>query len=348
MIREINIEEFFAMGVPLIDVRSPAEYKKGHIPGAQNIPLFSDEERAQIGTVYIKESKEKAIELGYQFVQPKLHDFIVQSKVVSPQGKAIVHCWRGGMRSHLFAQHLNDNEFNEVSVIIGGYKAYRKYALQTFEHKFDLKIVGGYTGSGKTQIIRKLQESGLQVIDLEGLAKHKGSAFGALAHEDQPTTEQFENNLFDLWRNLDFTEPIWLEDESINIGGVNIPANLFNQMRKSPVYFVDIPQDVRARYLVKEYADLSKEFLSESIRKISKRIGGLETKNALQFIQEEKYYDLALLTLKYYDKSYLKGLNFHDSEKIFKILFAKIDPSANADSIIKLYERQIQCQADTI
>jgi tRNA 2-selenouridine synthase len=339
VIHKIEIADFFSSNKPFIDVRSPGEYAKGHIPGAVNIPLFSDTERAHIGTVYVQQSKEKATELGYKYVNPKLSEFIVQSKKVGPEGKVAVHCWRGGMRSRLFAEYLHNNGFKDVSVIVGGYKAYRNYLLRTFDIPFDLKIVGGYTGSGKTYVIKQLQSIGFQVIDLESLAKHKGSAFGELENVTQPTVEQFENNLFNAWRKLDYSQPIWLEDESHNIGGVNIPMNLFNQMRAATVFFLDIPLEERAKHLVIEYADSNPLLLAASIGRLSKRLGGLNTTRAIQFLHEKNFYGVALLMLGHYDKTYLKGMQFHLPGKVMLVPGNNTDPVANAQSIIQLYEQ---------
>lgn len=348
MVQEIDIINFLQTNTPLIDVRSPGEYAKAHIPGAVNIPLFSDEERAHVGTVYVQQSKEKAMELGYKYVTPKLQDFIEQSTRVAPDRKVVVHCWRGGMRSHAFAQHLYDNGFPEVKVITGGYKAYRTHLHQTFDISFQLKIVGGYTGSAKTHIIQHLKRMGLQAVDLEALAKHKGSAFGAVGNEVQPTVEQFENNLFEEWRKLDYSKPIWLEDESHNIGGVNIPMNLFNQMRNSTLYFLDIPKEERARHLVCEYASADIHMLEDAIRKISKRLDGLKTKEALQFLQERNFYDVALIALTYYDRSYLKGIKFRDPQKVSIIQMPTTDPVENANTIIQYDKRNEPHPVNTI
>jgi tRNA 2-selenouridine synthase len=339
MVHEIEITDFLSTKIPLIDVRSPGEFMKGHIPDAINIPLFTDDERAHIGTVYVQQSKEKAITLGYRYVNPKLSDFIIQSQKIAPDGKVVVHCWRGGMRSRSFAQHLSDNGFRDVSIIRGGYKAYRTYLHNTFDIPFDLNIVGGYTGSGKTLVIQQLHKSGFQVVDLEDLAKHKGSAFGAIANQMQPTVEQFENNLFEVWRKLDYRQTIWLEDESHNIGGVNLPMNLFNQMRNSPLYFLDIPKEERARFLVSEYANTDTGSLTESIRKISKRLDGQKTKEAYEFLNVGNFYEVAFLVLNYYDKTYLKGMRFRDPEKVIIIQRNDIDPVGNASTIINSYEQ---------
>jgi tRNA 2-selenouridine synthase len=339
MVEEIDIISFLKTNTPLIDVRSPGEHRKGHIPGSVNIPLFTDDERAHVGTVYVKQSKEKATELGYRYVNPKLKDFILQSKRVAPNGKVAVHCWRGGMRSHSFAQHLHENGFPEVSVITGGYKAYRTHLHSTYDIPFQLKIVGGFTGSAKTLVIKHLQQTGLQAVDLEGLARHKGSAFGGIDNHVQPTVEQFENNLFKVWRNLDYTQPIWLEDESHNIGGVNIPMNLFNQMRNSMVYFLDIPKEERAKHLVTEYADADPEMLAVAIDKIAKRLDGQKAKDAFQFLSEKNFYEVAMIALTYYDKSYLKGMNFRDQAKIFTLSKNNTDPAENTKSIMQFYEQ---------
>lgn len=342
MVREISIEEFYKTKLPLIDVRSPGEYVKGHIPGAVNIPLFSDAERAHVGTVYVRNSKEKATEIAYSYINPKLDDFITQSRIVAPCGKAVIHCWRGGMRSHSFALHLTNNGFSDVDVINGGYKAYRNYVLNSFSSPFDLRIVGGYTGSGKTQVIKYLQHLGHQAVDLESLASHKGSAFGGIGQAEQPSTEQFENNLFEKWQQLDHTRPIWLEDESRNIGGVNIPPGLFEQMLRSPLYFLDIPKEKRAMHLVGEYAGADPELLAGTLHQLTKRLGGQNTKDAIQFLNERKFYEVAMLTLHYYDKSYRKGMSYRNQNNISIIKVNHVDAIKNTDIIVKQanhYER---------
>jgi tRNA 2-selenouridine synthase len=336
MVHKITVEDFLRNNSPLIDVRSPGEFKKGHIPGAINIPLFTDAERAHIGTIYLQVSQEKATELAYHYVNPKLDDFIFQSNKAAPHGKVTIHCWRGGMRSQLFAEHLNNHDFSYISVIEGGYKAYRNVVIHAFERPLQLKIIGGYTGSGKTHIIKHLTKAGQQVIDLEELAGHKGSAFGHIGHDRQPTSEQFENDLFDIWRKLNSLKPLWLEDESRNIGGVNIPMPLYAQMLNSRLYFLDIPKEVRAKQLVKEYANAVPELLAEAINKLKKRLGGLNTTKALQFLNEKNYFAVAMLTLQYYDKSYLKGLNYRNQDKIITIKAIEIDPVKNAKTILKI------------
>ncbi len=328
---EITIQEYFQAKdrLPLIDVRSPGEYEQGHIPGAVNIPLFSDEERAHVGTVYKQRSKEKAIELGYEYVTPKLQWFVDEVRKWAPDGQVVVHCWRGGMRSQSFAQHLRDNGFQQVLTIVGGYKSYRRLLLSTLSQPWHLQIIGGYTGSGKTHVIEHLMGAGHQVVDLEGLANHKGSAFGAIGQKQQPTSEQFENNLFEQWRHFDLTRPIWLEDESCNIGKVNLPVELFQQMRQSMVFFLNVPREKRAELLAREYAFEDIDPLKMAVQRISKRLGGLVTQQCLDFLDQRRFYEVALLTLHYYDKTYLKGLSFRDQEKVHIIEGSDTDAEHN-------------------
>ncbi len=344
MLKEIDINTGLQLvnKLPIIDVRSPGEFEKGHIPGAVNIPLFSNSERAHVGTVYKKESKEKAMEIGLKYVEPKLNYFIKKAEEIAPEKSVIVHCWRGGMRSKAFAKHLHDNGFNNVSTIIGGYKSFRNYALNSFCTKAQLCTLGGYTGSGKTYILHRLQEMGEQVIDLEGLANHKGSAFGGIGQNKQPTIEQFENNLFWEWKNFDYSKTIWVEDESHRIGSVNIPMNLFENMKNEPLLFINLPQSERIKHLVDEYATFPKTELAISIDHISKRLGGENTKKALQCLEEDNFEFIAEIALKYYDKYYLRGLNKRESQKnVFTLNLINIDFKQNAIKIKDFYDENI-------
>lgn len=340
MLHDISIADYFACyaHIPIIDVRSPGEFKKGHIPNAITIPLFSDDERADIGTVYKQVSQEKAIELGYKYVNPKLQSFITKALLAAPSKKVVVHCWRGGMRSHAFAKHLAENGFDDVWVIEKGYKAYRNLVLSSFDAEVDLKVIGGYTGSGKTHLLKVLKDNGHQVIDLEGIANHKGSAFGSIGEADQPTIEQFENNLFEKWRSIDFTQPVFLEDESFNIGGVKLPKNLYDKMRQAVVYFLDIPKEKRATMLVDDYAKFDNILLKEGIFKITKRLGDLNTRVAIKALEQNDYFKVAMITLNYYDKSYLRGVLRRDKDRIVRIKLPDVNANYNADQVKRVIE----------
>jgi len=336
MIQRINIEDYLLQHalLPIIDVRTPAEYECGHIPGAFNVPLFSNEERAHVGTVYKQQSQEQALNLGYKYVTPKLEEYVLASEEVAKSGEVVVYCWRGGMRSKAFAEHIHENGFQKVFVIEDGYKGYRRYALDSFDRASKIHVLGGYTGSGKTRILEQMNRAGHQVLDLEGLANHKGSAFGGIGQEAQPTTEHFANLLFWKWKALDLSKPVWVEDESSNIGRVNIPENFFAQLRNSKVWFLKIPKEKRAKILVEEYASCDRESLAGAIQRISKKLGGLRTAEALNYLEEDNYYETALITLDYYDKFYLKGLDRRDKSKVLVVESESIDEAENAELII--------------
>lgn len=341
MVKELEIRDYFAKynTLPIIDVRTPNEYASGHIPLAVNIPLFSNDERAIVGTVYKQESKEKAVAIGYEFVKPKLADFVVQCRNVAPQNKVVVHCWRGGMRSRAFAEHLEKNGFETVYIITGGYKSYRNLVLDFFSKPLNIRMLGGYTGSGKTCILKELKKLGEQVIDLEELAHHKGSAFGALGESPQPTSEHFENVLFDQWRVFDSERPVWLEDESARIGKVQLPKDLYAKMRVDKVFFLDIPKEIRAQFLVENYAKYDKKLLEKGIYGISKRLGSQNVAKALDLLQKGAFYEVAMITLNYYDKAYRKGLEIRDIDKIVSVKRPSVDCIENAKCILNLIKK---------
>lgn len=339
MIQSIIIKEFLQNPQPIVDVRSPAEYLKGHIPEAVNVPLFSNEERAEIGTAYVQRSKDEAMELGYKYANPKKQFFIDECRKIAGDGPLTLYCWRGGLRSRLFAEHLHENGFENLTLIHGGYKAWRKLIIVFWEKPHNIQIIGGYTGSGKTLIIKSLIELGHQTIDLEGLACHKGSAFGAIGQDDQPSTEMFENLLFDQWRHFDIEKPVWLEDESRNIGKVFLPDAIYSQMKTAPVYFLEIPRKKRAEYLVKDYSDASLDELKESIIKISKRFGHENAHLSIQWLNDGKLYEVAYLALGYYDKSYKHVLNNHDNVVFIKE--SDIDIDKITEDILSKYNSSI-------
>lgn len=322
--------------IPLIDVRSPGEFSKGHIPNAANLELFTDDERTVVGTAYKKGSKEKAYELGYEFVKPKLNEFITKSVTIAPLKEVAIHCWRGGMRSNSFADYLVDNGFEKVYVLKGGYKAFRNYVLQFFEQPLKLKILGGYTGTGKTEILHFLEKKGQQVIDLEGLASHRGSAFGGIDLPEQPTTEQFENTLFFKIFSLNRELPIWVEDESRMVGCVSIPEAFYNQMREMTVYFLNVPVEERTKHLVATYANLTHEKLADAITRITKRLGYDNAKFAQEELEKRNYDAVVKITLVYYDKYYLKGLLSRENSSVQEYKTPRVNPEKTANFLINL------------
>ena len=338
MLQTIDISTYIKKytHIPIVDVRSPAEYLQGHIPNSINIPLFSDDERTIVGTTYKKQSKEKAIEIGYQFVEPKLDSFSVECAKEKSDDGIVIHCWRGGMRSQSFAEHLVKNGFKNVYLIQGGYKTFRTLVLETFTQNYRLTVLGGYTGSGKTEILHELEKMGEQVIDLEKLANHKGSAFGGFDHIQQPTSEQFENNIFWKWKKLDLTKNIWIEDESRNIGNALLPADLYQNIRSQKTIFIDIPRKERAMFLVEGYSHYSHTDLADAISRITKKIGGLNSQQALNALQNKNYHQVVELVLHYYDKRYLIGLQKRKAENVTKLELKSTHHQQNAIQLIEL------------
>lgn len=342
MVKKLSIGDFLhqAQALPIIDVRSPGEFEHAHIPGAVSIPLFDNDERAQVGTKYKQAGKDSAVLLGLGMVGPKLADFVRQSRRLNPQQKEVlVHCWRGGMRSGSFAWLL-DTAGLTVSTLVGGYKAYRSAVLDAFAHPRQLIILGGKTGSGKTDMLHELVRQGEQVIDLEGLAHHKGSSYGAIGQQAQPATEHFENLIFQDWQRLDPSRRIWLEDESRNVGSCFIPMPLWQQMRAAPVAFVDVPKSVRIQRLVQEYTGIDHALLVEATERIRRRLGGKVTQDALDALANFDYATVADLTLNYYDKAYLHGLSQRDSAAINAIPISVDAPAQTATQLIEWADSQ--------
>jgi len=343
MTNSCNIADYLNLksNPPLIDVRSPGEYAKGHIGGATNIPLFTNEERAHVGTVYKQESPEKAYDIGLQYVTPKLEKFIDSSRSLVQKGEALyVHCWRGGQRSQAFAQHLRDNGFSNVQVINGGYKSYRNFIIRNFQNEWRLNILGGFTGSGKTHILHEMALLGEQVIDLEGLARHKGSAFGTIKMSEQPTTEQFSNDLYAELLRMDPSRRLWVEDESICIGQVQVPLEFFQRMKIAPTYFIDIKKELRAEILVADYELDCDSELKEAVNRIARKLGGQNAKEAILQIENGNYHDAALICLRYYDRLYQKGLDKKENE-IFHLQLENKDPKENAIRLLEFTNTKV-------
>jgi len=320
MIRNTTIDDFIKLPIriPLIDVRTPAEFEQGHVPGAFNVPLFSNEERVQVGTTYKQTGREEAILLGFDLTGPKWSGFIKSSLEIAPDKKIGVHCWRGGMRSGAMAWALGMYGF-EVYLIQGGYKSYRKWVRQHFELHYQLRLIGGMTGSGKTKLLQQMMTAGHQVIDLEDLAQHQGSSYGSMNKLVQPTQEQFENNFAERLKDLDPAHEVWVEDESLNIGRCSVPTPFWQQMRDAVLFDLKVPLEQRVASLVREYGALDKDLLVECTERIRKRLGPEQTRNAVAAIRENRMEDFIRIVLVYYDKTYRTGLNNRAPDRIFPV-----------------------------
>jgi len=322
MYPELTIEELLSRygHWTILDVRSPGEFAAGHLPGAFNVPLFDDAERARIGTLYKQQSPAAAMKEGLRISGQHMADYVERARDAIQAGEGrevVVHCWRGGKRSDAMAWLFNFAGLR-VRRLKGGYKSFRQEAQACFaDPRYTFRIVGGFTGAGKTEVIHALRDLGEQVIDLEGLACHKGSAFGNIGEVPQPSNEQFENELFFQLMRLDPARPIWLENESKNIGRIYLPEAFWRRMRESRLYAIDVDRDVRLERVIGYYAEGNHtDSLVEAFGKIKKRLGGLEYQNAIDALSQGNIREAACLALAYYDKSYAYQLSQWPGERL--------------------------------
>lgn len=317
MVKVIDIEEFLKLAnndeLPIIDVRSPIEYNHAHIPNAHNVYLFNDEERKDVGTIYKQIGRKEAILKGLEYVSVRMTAILKSideiTKKYNSTNKILMHCFRGGMRSESTAWLCSSYGY-DVYMLKGGYKRYRNYVLDSFERDYKIYLLTGRTGSGKTLILNKLKSIGYNVIDLEKIAKHKGSAFGWINEGEQPSQEEFENNLSYELLKYDINSTLWFEDESLLIGRRAIPKSLFNKMREAQkIIYLDIPKECRAEYIVNTYGKYNIDDLKESILKIKKRLGGERLKESLELLDNGNIYECVLNMLYYYDKAYKLSIN---------------------------------------
>ncbi|MCE1197393.1 MAG: tRNA 2-selenouridine(34) synthase MnmH [Marinilabiliales bacterium] len=294
----------------LLDIRTPAEYAQGHLPGALSFPLFSDDERVIVGTLYKQKGRDQAVLKGLELVGPRLKDYVVAAGRL--KGALYLYCWRGGMRSNSMAWLLQ-TAGREVFLLEGGYKSYRTYGRELMTQPLRLIMINGPTGSGKTEVLHALARNGHQVLDLEGLANHKGSSFGGIGQPQQPGNEQFSNLIAEQLLSFDRSQPIWIEGESQMIGKVTIPMELFQQMNRCPAIRLDTPRELRMERLIRDYACFPKEALQVSLEKISRRMGGKATQDALEALLDGDFRTVADLTLIYYDKTYAFSMTRRES-----------------------------------
>jgi tRNA 2-selenouridine synthase len=338
--KKLNVSDFLKLAgnYPVVDVRSPGEFMTGHIPGAINIPLFNDRERESVGIKYKKEGRAEAIIHGLELTGPQMAGKLRSALSVAREGKLLVHCWRGGMRSDAMAWLFSLGDI-ETEILDGGYKSYRHHVLDNLGQKRKYIILGGLTGSGKTEILKVMKSQGHKVIDLEGIACHKGSAFGSLGQLPQPSSEHFANLLFTELRNTDMNIVIWLEDESKNIGTVFLPDQFYYTMQDSPVIAIIMDVKTRMPRLLREYSEYPREELLASVRKISKRLGGDNLHESVESIESGNFRRAIEITLNYYDKAYMFGLKRRPERNISYVETDTDDITVNIGKILEAAEK---------
>ncbi len=294
----------------IIDVRAPLEFAEDHISGAINLPVLNDQERAEVGTIYKQVSSFDARKIGAGLVSKNIAGHLESHFADKPKGyRPLIYCWRGGQRSGSMATILSEVGW-AVSLIDGGYRAYRRQvsaSIEALSPQLKTVVLNGYTGAGKTLVLKAIRELGGQVLDLEGLAQHKGSVFGGDLHAPQPAQKRFESLIYDTISGFDLSLPVYVEAESAKIGRMNLPNPLWQQMKQSTIFEIDSPLDARADYLTGDY----EEWLNDPDRVTATidRLTGYHANNKIAewkgMVQSGEWRALiADLLAEHYDKCY--------------------------------------------
>jgi tRNA 2-selenouridine synthase len=305
------LKKFLQEKLLLLDVRSEKEFAQAHIPGAVNIPLLNDDHRHQVGITYKSNGRDAAVLKGFDLVGEKFADFIREVKKLTTEKHVMLYCWRGGMRSDIMSWTLGMGGF-KCFKLKGGYKAYRALVFKILNEPRKVVVLGGKTGSGKTDVLNVLKKKGEQAICLETLASHKGSAFGALGMPPQPRNEMFQNMLAEEWLKADAEKILFLENESLTIGPILLPPKIYDSIRSSPVVEIMMSREQRLKRIVNEYGKFPEDVLIENTEKLRKRLGGLQTQNAIEALKQGVKVKWVEAVLQYYDKAYQFG---NDSRK---------------------------------
>lgn len=335
MFQDITVKELLELQnskkITLIDVRSPSEYKDSTIPGSLNIPVFNDEERAEIGTIYKQVSVDAAKERGLAIMSAKLPSFVKQFKEI--EGDKAVYCWRGGMRSRTAATVLSLMDIH-VNRITGGIKAYRKYVLDTLEQKSldaEAFVLHGLTGTGKTAVLRQLQQEGYPVVDLEGLAGHRGSIFG---HIGLPSNNQktFDAELVERLKQLENSPYLLFEAESKRIGKIVVPDFLMKKKESGTAIVLELPMAERVRQILEDYNPAAyKEQYLAAFQLIKNRIHTPIAAEIGKSLEEGRYAQgIQLLLEHYYDPKYNYSFSQYEDNAPIVVAVDRVEEAVDA------------------
>ena len=331
----------------VIDVRSPAEFADDHVPGAISLPVLSNEERAEVGTLYVQVSRFTARKIGAALIARNVARHL-ETALKDKDGafRPLIYCWRGGQRSGAMAIILAQVGWR-TAVLHGGYKTYRRWVQRRlYDERPALRLVllEGRTGSGKTEILGRLAARGIQTLDLEGLAEHRGSVFGGLANQPQPSQKMFESRLVAALEGLDLARPIMVEAEASKVGDCMTPPALWTAMTAAPRIAVSAPPPARAAYLARHYADIvaDRAVFEASLERLPifpgrKAIGrwlALADAGDLETLAGE-------LIETHYDPSYDRAARKDPRPRLGEIALADLDPAAQeaaADQIARLVD----------
>lgn len=331
------VETFLEARGPVLDVRSPAEFAQGHIPGALNLPLFSDAERAELGTAYRQQGHQEAVALGLRLVGPRLEQLAAglgRALAGREQGAMLrLHCWRGGLRSASVAW-LAGLLNQPVLLLEGGYKCYRRWVLERFEQPWPLRLLAGRTGTGKTDLLLAMADQGAAVVDLEALAHHRGSSFGGLGMPPQPSCEHYENRLaLALWQRR-HAAVIWLEAESAQVGRCRIPTGLWRQMKLAAAVEISRPLEHRVERLVAAYGQQGEQALALATERIARRLGPQRTHAALEAIAAHDWAGACRQMLDYYDRCYDHELLQRGANTVTRLELAGLSDAEAARALL--------------
>ena len=332
-----DFDSLFLQDIPLIDVRAPVEFESGHFSTSINLPILTNEERKAVGTCYKEQGQDAAIRLGHELVSGQVKQNRVQAWIEAIRSKknAKLYCFRGGLRSQISTQWISEAGY-QIERIPGGYKALRNHLMSRFHalvESREIRVIGGKTGSGKTSF---LSHAEIPFLDLENLANHKGSSFGAQG--PQPSQATFENSISISLLKLPNASPILIEDESAMVGSRVIPQILLQKMKSAPLYVLETPIEERIQTIAKDYvlSKLSKEdsdetlhFFLQGLERISKKLGGLAAKRIQSLMTDAFCSNQVLegqahaawiqeLLLLYYDPLYERSLERNRSRIVLR------------------------------
>lgn len=314
----ISFEEFLnEKNAVLIDVRTPKEFTIDNIPNAVNIPVLLDEERVEVGTTYVQISKEKAKELGVQFISKRLPEIFKQVQELSQKySKLVFMCARGGMRSSSIASLFGSLGY-KVAKLQGGYKSYREYVHKTIPElnkNFKYIVVHGKTGVGKTKVLNRMSDLGISVMDLEKMAAHKGSFFGNLGEVLPQSQKRMDGEVFEFLRTCP-TKYIVVESESKRIGNVYVPDSVYQSMTEGTHIFIDTTLENRVEILMEDYSQVPKEEIKKCIIRLTRYISKEKLNRYLGLLENDNLIELCHVLIKeYYDPLYKVSISKHEYE----------------------------------
>ncbi|HEX6363746.1 MAG TPA: tRNA 2-selenouridine(34) synthase MnmH [Albitalea sp.] len=342
---QLDIQDFASYSL-IIDARSPHEYDEDHLPGAVNLPVVDDDQYAEVGTKH-KTDKHAAYLVGVAYslrniaghIEPLISRY-------SPKDRFLVYCFRGGKRSRLWADNLRTIGF-PVDVLPGGWKAYRRWvraSLETLPAALAYRVLAGPTGCGKTRVLHELARQGHQVLDLEALARHRGSLLGELPGEAQPSQKYFDTLVLDAMRAFDPRRPVWVEAESKKIGNLQIPEALYEAMHRSPVVHLEAPMAERVRLWREDYPHFAQApaAMVDKLVPLRPLVGGEEL-DAWQRLAAQGAVDALFQRVmeRHYDPCYTRSTrrNYGAGEASRTLALPGLDAPALAQAVRTLVER---------